>query len=494
MAFLDLLVRAKDVSSQKQHVSVPLRSRSERGSGASVAARSVAGMSLDQRASIFTGTLILPGSADFADARLHHGLPGDPAAVVRVADVDDVVAAIAVARAEELAVAVRGGGHGMWESLPGALVIDLHALDGIEVDGEADAASDGTQLVHIGGGATWGQVAAELGRHGLAISSGDTRSVGVGGLTLGAGIGWVVRCWGLALDQLVGVQLVTADGGVLEVTAASHPELFWGLRGGGGNLGIATRFDFRAHALAGVVHASITLDGTDGLTALVRAFRDAMRTAPRELNATLVRTPAMGPEMPSRLLVEAAWAGTDEAAARTAFAPLLDLPDLASSEVAVAAYADLLQEPPTPPPGIQLPTIVDENGWFESLDDDVIDPLVAAAHAAGAQIFLVRWLGGAFAEVDPDATAIAFRSAEAFIMTAGFVPPDAPDGEAKRMKAALSPFADHALGTYGNFTNSVEPGLSERMYPPKTLARLRRLKQEWDPGNLFRRNHSVVRA
>jgi FAD/FMN-containing dehydrogenase len=154
-------------------------------------------------------------------------------------------------------------------------------------------------------------VATELGRDGLAISSGDTRSVGVGGLTLGGGIGWVVRSWGLALDQLVGVQLVTADGEVLEVSASSHPDLFWGVRGGGGNLGVVSRFDFVAHPLAGLVHASITLNAAGGLPTLVRAFRDVMRTAPRELNGSLVRTPAMGPEMPSRTMIELAWAGTD---------------------------------------------------------------------------------------------------------------------------------------------------------------------------------------
>ncbi len=217
-----------------------------------------------------------------------------------------------------------------------------------------------------------------------------------------------------------------------------------------------------------------------------------MRRAARELNASLMRTPARGPQMPSRLVIEAAWAGTDEAAARAALAPLLALPEVTSSEVAPAEYLDLLQEPPTPPPGTQLPTIVDENGWFESLDDDVIDALIAAADNAGAQMLLVRWLSGAFGDVDPEATAIAFRSAEAFIVTAGFVPPDAPGTEAKRMKEALSPFTDLALGMYGNFTNSVAPGLSERMYPARTLQRLRALKREWDPDNLFSRNHSVV--
>ncbi|HEX5336697.1 MAG TPA: FAD-binding oxidoreductase [Propionicimonas sp.] len=448
-------------------------------------------MSLDQLTSTFTGSLILPGSDDFDEARLHHGMPGDPAAVARVADTDDVVSAIAAAREGALPVAVRGGGHSMWESVPGALVIDLHALNAIEVD-EVAPAADGTRLVRLGGGATWGEVATELGRHGLAISSGDTRSVGVGGLTLGAGIGWVVRCWGLALDQLVGVQFVSADGEVLEVTAASHPELFWGLRGGGGNLGVVTRFDFRAHPLAGVVHASITLDDAVGLPTLVRAFRDVMRAAPRELNASLVRTPAMGPQMPSRTMIEAAWAGTDEVAAGVALAPLLALPQVVASEVNRVAYLDLLQEPPTPPPGMQLPTIVDENGWFESLDDDVIDALVAAADHAGAQMLLVRWLGGAFGDVDPDATAIAFRSAEAFVVTAAFVAPAAAAGEAERVKAALAPFVEHSLGAYGNFTNSVAPGLSRRMYPPRTLARLRALKREWDPDNIFSRNHNVV--
>lgn len=462
-----------------------------RGVEAPVPARSVAGMSLDQLAATITGSLVLPGSADFDTARLYHGRPGEPAAVAHVGGVDDVVAAIRAAREERLPVAIRCGGHSNWESLPGALVIDLRALNGVVVDGSAPPTAAGTRLVHVGGGATWGEVAEELARHGLAISSGDTRSVGVGGLTLGAGIGWVVRCWGLALDQLVGAQLVTAGGEVLEVSGTSHPDLFWGLRGGGGNLGVVTRFDFSAHPLPGVVHASITLDGVD-LAASIRAFRDVMRAAARELNGSLMRTPPMGPDVPSRTVIELAWAGPDETAARAAFAPLLALPQVVASEVAAVAYPDLLQEPPMPPPGMQMPVIVDENGWFESLDDKVIDALLEAAGEAGAPMLLVRWLGGAFGEVDPDATAIPFRRAEAFVMTAAFVPPDGTAEDVARVKAALAPFVEHSLGAYGNFTNSVEPGLPERMYTRQVLARLRALKREWDPENLFSRNHNVV--
>ncbi|WP_277949601.1 FAD-binding protein [Cellulomonas sp. WB94] len=262
-------------------------------------------------------------------------------------------------------VAVRGGGHSTWESLPGAVVVDLRALHEVELDDSARALQDGTRLVHVGGGATWGEVAEQLSRHGLAISSGDTRSVGVGGLTLGGGIGWVVRGWGLALDQLVSAQLVTAAGEVLEISASSLPELFWGVRGGGGNLGVVTRFDFIAHPLAEVVHANVQLDPSD-LGVLVRAFRDLMRQAPREMNGSLVRTPQIGPQMPSRTMIELAWASSDEAAARQALAPFLALPQVTHSEVSATRYLDLLQEPPMPPPDIPMPMIIDQNGWFAS--------------------------------------------------------------------------------------------------------------------------------
>lgn len=135
----------------------------------------------------------------------------------------------------------RGGGHSAWGTLPGGLTLDISALDGISVAGTR---------VSIGGGARWGDVAGALAAHGLAISSGDTASVGVGGLTLGGGIGWMVRAWGLAADQLVGAQVVTARGDVVEATATSHPDLLWALRGGGGNFGVVTRFDFEAHPVS----------------------------------------------------------------------------------------------------------------------------------------------------------------------------------------------------------------------------------------------------
>lgn len=443
-------------------------------------------MTLAELATVLSGSLSVPGSVDFDTARLFHGRAGDPAGVVAAADVPDVVAAIATATRLGLPVAVRGGGHSMWESLPGALVVDLRAMREVEV---ADA--PGGAVVRIGGGATWGDVAEVLVPQGLAISSGDTRSVGVGGLTLGGGIGWVVRAWGLAVDQLVGAQLVTAGGDVLEVSAAEHADLFWALRGGGGNLGVVTRFDFVAHPLPGVVHAMLDFGAAD-LATLVRGFRDVMRAAPRELNGSLLRPPSMDPAVPPSTRLELAWAGQDEAAARAALAPLLELPGLVSAEVAPAPYSALLNEPPSPPPGMPMPTIVDQNGWLADLDDDAVDRLVACLDGAGAQMVLLRWLGGAFGDVAADATAVAFREAEAFVVAAAFAPPGAPADEVAQRQAALDPLAALSLGAYGNFTNSTDGTFASRMYPPSTLARLRELKGLWDPQNLFCRNHNVA--
>src|SRR5688572_25030324 len=212
------------------------------------------------------GAVVAPGDSGWDEARRFHSGIGEPTVVVRASSVDDVRAALRYASAERLDVMVRGGGHSAWGAVPGGLTLDLAALDEIRVEGD---------IVHVGGGLTWGAVAQELSQHGLGVSSGDTASVGVGGLTLGGGIGWMVRAWGLAADQLVGAQLVTARGDVLEVSDASHPDLMWALRGGGGNFGVVTRFDFRAHELRSVVFATLALSG-DARTVL-STLRETLR-------------------------------------------------------------------------------------------------------------------------------------------------------------------------------------------------------------------------
>ena len=184
---------------------------------------------------------------------------GSPAYVLRPKSVGDVQAAVRFAAGAGLALSVRGGGHGFpgFGTNDGGVVIDLSKLATVEI------IDDERHLVRIGGGATWGQVAAALAPHGLAISSGDTRSVGVGGLTLTGGIGWKVRKYGLALDNVVAAEVVTADGEVVRASAEENPELFWAIRGGGGNFGIVTAFEFAAHPTTDVFFGKIAFPAAE---------------------------------------------------------------------------------------------------------------------------------------------------------------------------------------------------------------------------------------
>ena len=448
----------------------------------SVAAPSVAVMSNDDLSAGTVGTVIRPGDPDWDSARRFHSGIGTPAAIIRAASVDDVRGALRYASAERLEVMVRSGGHSAWGGVPGGLTLDISALDDVSVDGTR---------VSVGGGARWGDVARVLTGHGLGISSGDTASVGVGGLTLGGGIGWMTRAWGLASDQLVGAQLVTARGDVVEVTDASHPDLFWALRGGGGNFGVVTRFDFEAHPLDGVVHAVYGLEG-DPRPAL-HVLRDLMADAPRELTVTYMDVPPMDPNAPAGATVTAVWIGTDEEAARRALAPLAAASGVAERVFGVAAYPDILLETPEFDPERPMPGFVGGNTLLPVLDDDTIDRVVAFRQQHPASVVLLRSLGGAYGDVAQDDTAFPARNATWFAMAGAFDVPGMLDDDGRaRALAAWDAIEANGAGVYGNFTVSTDPSVAERMYPPATRARLAAVKRQWDPGNVFCRNHNVA--
>lgn len=441
-------------------------------------------MTLDELFTATGGTVIRPGDPDWDAARRFHSGIGEPAAVIRVSSVDDVRGALRYAAAERLEILVRSGGHSAWGTLPGGLTIDISAL--------ADVTVDGTR-VRVGGGAHWGDVARTLARHGLGISSGDTASVGVGGLTLGGGIGWMVRAWGLAADQLVGAQVVTARGEVVEVSESSHPDLLWALRGGGGNFGVVTRFDFEAHPLDGVVFATLGIDG-DVRTAL-RMVRDVLAAAPRELTVTYMDVPAMDPSAPAGASLTAVWIGTDEQAARTALAPLLDAPGISVRELGVKSYPDVLLEVPEFDPEQPMPGFVGGNTLLHDLDEGTIDALVSFHEQNPASVLFLRSLGGAFGDVAQDATPFPARDATWFAMAGAFdIPGMLDDARRADILAAWDAIEARGAGVYGNFTTSTDRSWVQRMYPPETMARLAAVKREWDPANLFCRNHNVVPA
>ena len=440
-------------------------------------------MTLNDLRAAISGTILSPDDDGFAASVGAYG-GNPPALTVRVGSEEDVAAAVRFAVASGLGVAVRSGGHGGPMYSPGAdrLLIDLAALDSVSVDESG--------VTTIGPGAVWAAVASALEPSGFAVSSGDTADVGVGGLALGGGIGWLVRRDGLTVDNLLAARVVTAMGELLTASADENPELFWALRGGGGNFGVVTSFTVQAHPLDGVLHAGLTVD-PDQLGAFLRGWRDAMREATDELNATFTVAP-LGPTGPVAHELHVAWAGADSAEGRAALAPLLALPGVLSSEVTATGYRDILIELPAPPPGAPAPTIAGRNSLIADFDDATIDAALAVRAQLGPSIFAVRYLGGQFSRISPDATAFAARDSEVLVNIVEFLPPGAP-AAAGPLGAAWTA-AGFRAAQYGNFTTETGDAVVATMYPPATMARLRAVKKEYDPANLFSGNLNVVPA
>ena len=310
--------------------------------------------------------------------------------------------------------------------------------------------------------------------------------MGVGGLTLGGGIGWMVRKHGLAIDSLVAARVVTANGRVVTTDRQRHPDLFWALRGGGGNFGVVLDFDFVAQRVSTVHMASITYLHDDA-AALVAGWRDHLRTAPDDLTSTLTLMPAMMGSEPSAI-VQCCYAGDDPEAAATATDPLLLIGTVTDWQVSARPFAGILEDA-QPPPGVR---VVPRNVLVPELGDDVAASIAEAAAQTPAPVLSLRALGGAVAQVPSSATAFAHRDSEAMIVSAAFVPEDADDDV---IDAALAPWrlvAAHGRGAYVNFLGSATPEDVRAAYPPETLARLAAVKQVYDPHNLFRRNHNVL--
>ncbi|MEO5922130.1 MAG: FAD-binding oxidoreductase [Pseudolysinimonas sp.] len=427
------------------------------------------------------GTAVLAGDDEWGANPPIYPPSGEPVAVVRPSTPEEVGEALRFAAAEGIGVAVRSGGHGSGHfDIDGGLVIELSNFTSVEVDGTT---------VRVGGGALWGDVAKALAPHGLALSSGDTKSVGVGGLTLGGGVGWLVRQYGLAFDSLVAAEVVLASGEFVTASADENPDLFWALRGGGGNFGVVTTFVFEAHPLDGVVFGTLVF-APEAAADVLKGWRDVMREAPEQFNATFMVMPAMGPGMDASAQVIVLHPGRDLAAPEAQLAKLRALPGYRSEDVAVKDYVDALEDPhPFDGP---TPTITGDNGFAADLGDAAVDAIVAAHASLAAGVLMVRYLRGAFNRVPADATAWAHRDAEVMLLLAAFLPPDSPRELIEGVHGAWKPVQPFTAGTYGNFAQEADADMTALIYPPATLKRLREIKRTYDPGNLLSRNHNVV--
>jgi FAD/FMN-containing dehydrogenase len=298
-----------------------------------------------------------------------------------------------------------------------------------------------------------------------------------------------VRERGLALDNLLEAAVVTADGSTLVANAGENADLFWAIRGGGGNFGVVTSFTFQAQQLDGVHAGAISFDATD-VAALLRGWRDVMRAAPEQLNTTFFAMPAFG-DSPGGAQVLVCYAGSDEAAASAAIAPLLALPAVSGSSIERTAYSEILVESQHAPEGVR---VLDNNAFAADFSDEVVDAVARMYAALPGSVLMIRYLRGAFNRVEPDATAFGYRDSEVLLISAAFFPPDAPTEALERYQAQWNTLLPYIQGLYGNFTSITSEIATPLMYPPATLERLREVKGRYDPENLFDQNLNIVPA
>src|SRR5262245_52383187 len=442
------------------------------------------------------GRVITPGDDDYAEAsRVWNGAHDGrrPALVVRCSGAADVMEAVRFAGSHRLPIAVRGGGHSIagFSTTDGGIVIDLSPMSEVRVHPTARRA-------FVGGGAVWADVDHESQAHGLATTGGLVSTTGVAGYTLGGGIGWTMRKLGLACDNLVAADVVTADGRLVHASEDENSELLWGLRGGGGNFGIVTRFEFDVHPVGPMVYAGLIFYPAEADRALLRAFRDWSADAPDEVTAVVNLTTA--PPLP---VIPAEWHGKKVAVLLAlSTGPLEEGATLVRAlREAAEPIADLLG----PMPYQAMQTLLDPlfpkgiHAYFKAtnlarLDDDLIERL-AELHLAtpGPQDELhVHQMGGAVARVPEDATAFAERSMP-FVLNAVAVWHDPGVGEAHKewARTAIAAASEASTGrAYVNYLG--DANAAHTSYGAETYARLVSLKNEYDPTNVFRLNQNIL--
>ena len=430
---------------------------------------------------------------DEARAIMLGGHDPRPALIVRPRSDADVARAVTLAKETGLPLAVRSGGHSgaAHSTAEGGVVIDLRDMLAVEFD--------------VPGRTAWaeaGLTAAEFsdaaGAHGLAVGFGDTGSVGLGGITLGGGVGYLARKHGLTIDNLLAADVVTADGQVLRVDEESHPDLFWAIRGGGGNYGVATRFKFRLHEVAEIVGGMLMLPAT---AETVAGFMAASEAAPDELT-TIVNVmscppmPFVPPEQHGSIVILAlvCWAG-DTAAGLEAMAPFLALAEPIANFVKPMPYSAIF--PPEESDPDYHPTAVGKTMFVDSVGLDEASTIVEFLRGSDAtmRVAQLRVLGGAVARVPADATAYAHRASRVMVNIAAFY--EGPDD--RKVRAAWVDEVVGALhqgddGVYVNFLQDEGPERVRAAYPGPTWDRLAAVKATYDPQNVFRRNHNVPPA
>lgn len=441
------------------------------------------------------GRVLTPETASFDAARKVHDITVDsrPAAIVRAVDADDVALAVNFARENAYPLVVRSGGHSLarHSMADDALVIDLSEMKRISIDPE-------TRIAHVQAGATSGDFAGPANEYGLALSTGDTTSVGFGGLTTGGGIGFMVRKYGLAIDNLLSAQVVTATCDILTASETEHPDLFWAIRGGGGNFGIVTEFTFRLAPVDQILGGDLLLPAS---REVIRGYLEYAASAPDDLSTigNLMHAPP-APFVPEEwvgklvLSIIVSWSGSIEEG-EEALAPLRAL---------ATPVADTVR--PMPYPSINLSTAHQafphgasiRSMFADELSDDTIDTFLEGMERATSpySIIHLRGLGGQMARVDKDATAFAHRNRRYLVAVIGVWLDPTEDASIHHAwtESIWDAIRHEGSGVYVNFVADEGADRLRDAYPDATLARLKAIKWMYDPENLFRFNQNVTPA
>ncbi|NJN81754.1 MAG: FAD-binding oxidoreductase [Caldilineaceae bacterium] len=434
------------------------------------------------------GETLLPGDAGYDQVRkIWNGMfDRRPAIIARCESAEDVAASIAFAREHDLLISVRGGGH----SFPGhsvndgGIMIDLAAMKLIDVQPQQ-------RIARAQPGVLWGEFDQTTHEHGLAVTGGQISHTGIAGLTLGGGIGWLMRKHGLTCDNLQAVELVTADGQSMKASAEENPELFWGVRGGGGNFGIVTEFTYRLHPLSMVLGGLIAYPLPEAATVL-RTLRSYLSDTPDELTTTtfLLTTPDGHPALGIGLC----YAGDPEAGQHHV-EDLRKMGTVVMEQIGVMPYPavqSMLDHVATPGNRYYV-----KSNFVDEISDEVIDVLIdyyGRVPSPMTAILLVQ-MGGAVARTDREATAYQYRDANfSFSAISGWVDPDQDDANiswTRQLWEALTPYLPAAV-----YINELTDEGHERVRAAYGSAydRLARLKKQVDPANIFRMNQNIQPA
>ncbi len=445
---------------------------------------------------VHLGQVLGPDHPDYDATRavFNGSVDRRPALIARAESAADVQAALRFALDTDMPFAVRAGGHSLagFSTIDDGLVIDMRRLKRIEVDLE-------TRRVRAGAGLEWGELDAATQAHGLAVTGGRISDTGVAGLTLGSGSGWLERRHGLTADSLVGATVVTADGEMVRASAYENPDLFWGLRGGGGNFGIVTEFEFQLHDVGPIVLGGMMLFEWERSAAVLRAYRDLMNQADDDLGGcaaiiTAPPAPFVPPELVGRPVLSLTVA---------AFGPLERAAELVAPLRALEPRVDMAE----PMPYVALQQMLDATaphgmqGKFEaSFMDELPDAAIDEALRHGERMvspmthILIQPLGGAYARVPAGETALGHRDAGWMYHALGLWedPADTPRNLAwtQEFVEGLAPYARRA--THPNHVSSDRQDRVRSFYGDETYERLVAVKDRWDPQNVFCRNQNIM--